>query len=465
MGSQQLFLVLRARWKFAARIFLGVVILVGIVTLILPEQFVATALVVVQGKADPLSSNMNYPAAQLLPSDIATQVDIIQSHRVAQRAVKLLKLDESPDYQQRWRSSGKGDLVGWIADQLQRKVTVAPSKESDVIGISAKWSDAKFAAALANAWAQAYIDTNIELKVDSAKQYAVWFNEQSRTLRADLEAKEKRLSDFQNAAGIVGTDDKLDVENARLQELSTQLVAVQTQRQQSQSRQRQARGDAESLPEVLQSPVIANLKASLATAEAKRRDMATNYGKNYPDYKDVEAEIAGLRERIAQESERIAASLGGTAQVDVRREDDLKAALEAQKQRILDLKHQHDQVADLQNDVTMAQKNLEAVSQRLAQSSLESQAQQTNIELLAPAAVPTDAASPKLILNLLFGMFVGAICGIGAALLRELTDRLVRDGDELVQLLGVPVLGRIPDVRTGAGRARIALTASAPGRT
>ncbi len=109
------------------------------------------------------------------------------------------------------------------------------------------------------------------------------------TLHTDLEAKEKRLSDSQNAAGIVATDDKLDVENARLQELSTQLVAVQTERQQSQSRQRQARGDSESLPEVLQSPVIANLKASLAVAEAKQRDMATNYGKNYPDYKDVEA--------------------------------------------------------------------------------------------------------------------------------------------------------------------------------
>jgi uncharacterized protein involved in exopolysaccharide biosynthesis len=200
-------------------------------------------------------------------------------------------------------------------------------------------------------------------------------------------------------------------------------------------------------------------------AEAKRRDMATNYGKNYPDYKDIEAEIAGLRERIAQESDRIATSIGGTAQVDVRREDDLKAALDAQKKRILDLKHQHDQVADLQTDVTMAQKNLEAVSERLAQSSLESQASQTNIELLAQATVPTEASSPKLTLNLLFGLFVGAVCGIGAALLREMTDRRVREGDELLQLLGVPVLGRIPNAKTGPGRALAAYAAPAPGRT
>ena len=465
MGSQQLFLVIRARWRFAARVFVGVLILVVLATLMLPKQYVATASVVVQGKTDPLLSNAAYPAAQLLPSDIATQVDIIESHRVAERAVKLLKLDESAEYKESWQRDGRGDLVGWIADQLQRKVTVVPSKESDVIGISAKWRDPKFAAALANAWAQAYIDTNIELKVDSARQYAAWFNEQSRTLHTDLEAKEKRLSDSQNAAGIVATDDKLDVENARLQELSTQLVAVQTERQQSQSRQRQARGDSESLPEVLQSPVIANLKASLAVAEAKQRDMATNYGKNYPDYKDVEAEIAGIRARIAQESDRIAASLGGNAQVDVRREEDLKAALDAQKKRILDLKQQHDKVADLQNDVTMAQKNLDAVSERLAQSSLESQAQQTNIELLAPATVPRDAASPKLMLNVLFGLFLGTVCGIGAALLREMTDRRVREGDELLQLLGIPVLGRIPYAKTAPGRGLVAYAAPGAGRT
>jgi uncharacterized protein involved in exopolysaccharide biosynthesis len=152
MGSQQLFLVLRARWRFAARVFVGVLILVVVVTLLLPKEYLATASVVVQGKADPLSNSIN-AQTQLLPSDIATQVDIIESHRVAQRAVKLLKLDESAEFKDAWQRHGKGDLVGWIADGLQKKVTVVPSKESDVIGISAKWRDAKFAADLANAWA------------------------------------------------------------------------------------------------------------------------------------------------------------------------------------------------------------------------------------------------------------------------------------------------------------------------
>ena len=452
MGSQQFYLILRARWKFALFVFACVVFLTAAVTLLMPRIYSATASVVVEVKADPVAS-MAYPQ-QLLASDIATQVDIIGSRRVAERVVKDLKLDQAPDFKRLWERDGsRGELTEWLSDYLLKQLVIAPSKESNVIQLSMKWPDPKTSAALANALARAYIETNIDLKVDSAKQYASLFDEQAARLRADLEAKQKKLSDYQNTTGIIATDEKLDSENARLAELTTQLVQVQTQRQQSQSRQRQASGDAESLPEVLQSPVIANLKAELARAEARRRDIGQTLGKNYPDYKDVEAEIAGLRDRIGQEAARIAASLGNTAQGDVRRENDIKAELEAQKQRILDLRHQRDQVMDLQNDVTTAQHNLDAVTTRLAQSSLESQARQTNIAMLAPALEPLQPSSPRFLLNMLLALVVGIVVGIGAALLSEMSDRRVRQSDEMVPLLGVPLIGRIPDTTAEARRA------------
>ena len=115
----------------------------------------------------------------------------------------------------------------------------SPTHSSNVIDVSVKWSDPTTAAALANAFAQVAIETNIELKVAPAKQYAGWFEEHSRALRADLEAKQKRLSDFQKANGIIATDEKLDVENARLTELSTELVTIQRLRQESESHQRE----------------------------------------------------------------------------------------------------------------------------------------------------------------------------------------------------------------------------------
>jgi len=448
MTLRQFFLVLLARWKLALGVFTGVVAATILVSLLMPKMYTASATVVVDTKADPLT--VAAYAVQNSTAYIATQVDIISSERVANRVVKLLKLDKSPDYIAAWKDStdGKGDIVDWIGLMLKKTVVVTPSRDSSVVEISMTWSDPKTAAVLANAFAQAYIDTNIELKVDPAKQYAVWFDERSRALRTDLEAKQKRLSDYQAETGIVAsTDGRLDIENARLAELSSQLLTIQALRQDSQSRQRQAGGDSESMAEVLQSPYIAGLKADLSKAEAKLQDIATNVGKNHPDYKNAAAEVANLRARVEAETAKITASFGTTTQVNLRRENEIRAALEAQKKRMLDLTHERDQVAVLQNDVATAQRNLDAVTQRLAQSSLESQTQQTNIYLLTTAVEPMRRSSPRYFLNLLVGIFLGGILGVSAAVFRELTDRRVREDQDLSQVLGVPLFAKIPGIK------------------
>ena len=443
MSFQQFLAVIRARWRIAFGIFGFIVVAAVAASLILPKQYTATASVVANAKPDPVAGIV-YP--ELLSSSyITTQVDIISSERVAKLVVKTLKLDRLPEVQREWRESteGRGDLASWLAEGLQKKLVVVPSRDSNVVNISDTWPDARTAAGLANAFAQAYIDTNVELQVDPARQYASWFDERSRALRTDLEVKQKRLSDYQRQTGIVATDERLDIENARLAELSTELVSIQAQRQDSQSRQRQVKGDNETLPEVLQSPLVSGLWANLSQAEAKLQDIATNLGKNHPDYKTTEAEIASLRDRIAQETAKIVASLSNTTQVNLRRENDISAALDAQKTRVLELKQQHDQAADLQNDVVMAQRNLDAVNQRLAQSSLESQTQQTSVVLLNPAVEPLKHSSPKLFVNTVLGLFLGTILGVGAALFLEIRNPLVRTDAELVQLLSVPVIGKI----------------------
>jgi len=449
MTFRQLLLAIRARWRMTLGIFCAVVFLAVLVGLLSPQLYTASATVVVDAKADPVVGMG--AVTPMSTGYIATQVDIISSQRVAQRTAKLLKLDQSPETVRQWRAAGgQGDVTAWIGSKLQKTLSVTPSRDSSVIEISVSWTDPENAAIIANAFAEAYIDTNIELKVEPAKQYAGWFDDRSRALRADLEAKQKRLADFQSQTGIVATDGRLDIENARLAELSSQLVSIQALRQESESRSRQINGDPQSMAEVLQSPVIGSLKGDLSRAEAKLHDIATNLGKNHPDYQNTAAEIAGLKARIGDESARIAASLGNNTQVMMRRENDIRAALEAQKKRMLDLTHQHDEVSVLQNDVATAQRNLDAVTQRLAQSSLESQMEQTNIVLLTKALPPLFRSSPRLSLNLLMGILIGGILSVGTAVFLEMRDRLVREGTELLELLGVPLLGRMPYIKPEA---------------
>jgi chain length determinant protein EpsF len=467
MSLNQFLVILRARWMIAVTIFLGVVFLVAFASLIWPKQYTATASIVIDSKSDPVAAGGGMGMGGQPPATyVNTQADIIASQRVAQRVVRTLKLDQQPEARKLWAKNANDDISVTIANLLLgQKLIVAPAHDSpthasNVIDISVQWSDPVTAAALANGFAQAAIETNIELKVEPAKQYASWFEERSHALRADLQAKQRLLSDFQSKNGIIATDEKLDVENARLAELSTELVTIQGLRQDSQSRQHQVGADINSLPEVLQSPVIQALKAALSQAEAKRPDMASRLGKNHPDYQALEGEITNLRSRIAVESANIAASLGSTTQVNLRRENEVRQALEAQKKRVLELKYQHDQAAMFQSDVTSAQRDLDEVSQRLAQSNLESLTQQTNVVQLSTAFVPTSPSSPKLVINLILAIFLGGVLGIGAAVAAEMRNRRVREDQDMVEILGVPLLGRIDFIEASANDSRIAQAAT-----
>ncbi|TVO68099.1 chain length determinant protein EpsF [Denitromonas ohlonensis] len=453
MSFQQFLLILRARLWLVLATLAVVVGTTLAVSLILPKQYTAEVALVVDAKsADPLLGGLL--PAQMIPGYMATQVDIISSDRVAQRVVGLLKMDQSPVVQEQWRedTDGEGSIKVWLAELLKKKLDVKPSRESNVITIGYQGTDPGFAAGVANTFAQAYIDVSLELKVEPARQYAKWFDGQTNSLRADLEVAQKKLSEYQQERGIIATDERLDVETARLAELSTQLSMAQAQRVDSRSRQTQG-GSAESLPEVMQNGLIQSLKSDLSRQEATRMQMAGRLGANHPELARIDAEISSLRDRIATETRRVVSSLGTTNRVNVQRVTEVEAALEAQKQKILDLKAQRDQIAVFQRDVENAQRAYDLVTQRLAQTSLESQTQQTNVVVLSPAVAPLKPSSPKVLLNTALAVFLGMLLGVGAALLLELMDQRVRGEEDLTLLDGVPMLGTIPaSGKTGAFR-------------
>jgi len=443
MTFQQFLLILRARFWVIAGILVFVFLAVLAVSLLIPKKFTATTSLVVDAKSDPIMGG-GLPS-QMMPGYLATQVDIISSSRVAQRVVALTRMDQVPLIQDQWREAtgGEGDIRVWLADALKKQLEVKPSRDSSVIQVSYVGTDPQFAAAIANAFAQAYMETNLELKVEPARQYAQWFNERTKGLRDDLETAQRKLSEYEQVNGIIAGDGRFDVENARLAELNSQLVMVQGQRADSRSRQSQA-GAAESLPEVMANPLISGLKADVARLEAQKGQLLGRLGANHPEVAKVDAEIASLRQRVAAETQRVASSLGTTSRISVAREAEISAAVEEQKARVLELKAHRDQISVLQRDVENAQRAYDLVTQRLAQTSLESQTQQTNIAVLTPAVAPLEHSSPRLLLNLALAIFLGSLVGVGVALILELIDQRVRGEEDLAQLSGIPVLGVVP---------------------
>ena len=455
MNLHQFLTLLRARFKIVVLMLLGTVAVIVAASLVLPKRYTATAAVVVDVKSpDPITGTMLH--AMVMPGYMATQRDIITSDRVAQKVVKLLKLDEVPSKKEQWLQStqGRGSLVAWLADGLQKKLDVRPSRESNVIDISYRAGDPAFAAAVANGFAQAYIDASIELRTEPARQYARWFGEQDKGLRENVQKAQARLSEYQQNYGIVASDERLDSETAKLNDLSAQLTVAQGQATDARSKQRSGSA-GNTLPEVVQNPLIHTLKADVARQEAKLQEVAGNLGKNHPQYQRMESELASLKQRLEAETRLIRSGFGTASAVSKDKEAELMADIAAQKKKLLGMKQVRDELATLQRDLDNAQKAYEGVSQRLTQSRLESQFTQSNVSVLTLASEPVEPSFPNLLLNTVAAIFLGTLCGVGAAFMLEILDRRVRSAQDVSEMLQLPMLGVIPR-RKRPGRFSIA---------
>ncbi len=455
MTFQQFLLILHARAKVAILVFLATVLTTLVVSLVLPKQYTASTAVVIDVKSPDPIAGMVLPG-MISPGYMATQVDIINSDRVAQQVVKSLKMDQSPVIQEQWRddTDGRGSLVVWLADLLQKKLEVKPSRESNVINIEYTGTDPGFAAAIANAFAQAYVDVTLDLKVQPARQNAAWFETQTKALREKLEAAQSALSDYQQKTRIVATDERLDYENAKLNELSSQLTLVQAQTSDSRSKTKSA-GGSDTLAEVMQNPLINGLKADIARLEAKLQESNVNLGKNHPQTIRTESELASLKQKLASETRTISTSLSTSYTVGKEKEKELAEAIETHKARLLELTKQRDDIAVLKRDVDSAQRAFDGVAARAAQTRLESLSVQTNAVVLNPAEAPVDPSKPKVLLNVLVSIFLGTLLGIGAALMLELGNRRVRSTQDLVDTLGLPVLATIASAAGETPRRRL----------
>ena len=442
MTLQQFLLILRARWLVALLTLLVTVLATVVISLIIPKEYTASAAVVVDVKSpDPVSGMVLQ--GMMAPGYMATQIDIINSERVAQRVVKLLRMEESAAIRTQWQeeTQGQGQLIAWLAALLQKKLEVRPSRESNVINISYSGGNPEFVAAVANGFAQAYLDVNLDLKLAPARQYAAFFEEQTKQMRDKLEAAQKALSDYQQANGITTVDDRLDFETAKLNETSSQLTQIQALTTDSQSKRQNAKADT--VAEVMQSPLVNGLKADIARLDARLQESNINLGKNHPQTQRTEAELATLKAQLETETRKITTSIDTTYQVGKQREGQLQAALAAQKTRVLTLNKQRDELNVLRRDVETAQRSFELISQRSSQSNVESQNSQTNLALLNAAAAPTEPSRPRVLLNVLVSIFLGTLLGVGLALMLELANRRVRSADDLSEALDLPVLGTI----------------------
>jgi polysaccharide biosynthesis transport protein len=451
MNIGQLLQILWARRGLVFMITLLALAVVVMIHVARPKEYAATTSLVIDSRSiDPITG-ANTPAMPTA-AILATQTEVITSLANALKVVRQLGLPE--------RRPDEGlNAEGW-AYELLGNLTVKIPANGNVLRLTYEDADPQFAAAAANAFANSYLQTSLDLRLAPAKQQSSWFDEQLRGLRTSVEQQRANLSDYQRKNNIVASTDRLDVENGRLEALSKQLTDAQRAAQEATARLRQTEAAMHGnrlneAPDIMTNGLLQTLKAEQVRAEAKLAELNERYDRNHPLHMSAAAEVRAINQKIGNELQSLRGSLEQTAQIANQQVADLQRSFDAQKTRILELSRQSDEISVRDREVQTAQTAYDAALQRASQVRLESQMNQTSAAVLDHAVAPISPAGLGFLASAVMAIVFGAMLGIAAAVLLEMLDRRVRDSNDLTRLAGIEVLAEVPHLRASFRRPKV----------
>lgn len=335
-------------------------------------------------------------------------------------------------------------LVGYLTSQLN----VNPRDNTRIIDIVYQSRNPEFAIEMANAFADAYVKTNLELNTATARRNAEWMNEQLAELRAKLDAAQRRLTDYEMKTGILANDGRAGIEITHLSELTEQLAIAEAEAEFEDNKLQQLmslqqRGaDLNSVSEVMTNSFLQSLKSDLRSKEGQLAELSTEIGRNHPDYISVEAEIASLKDKMQSEIDIITNGIRNQAALAKAKVVALRKAQTIQKNKLLQGKETSSDLPALIREIENAQASYELALNRYEQYNLQSRVTQTNAAVLNYAQKANRSRIPAMARNLTLSAILGFVLGCGLVLLLEIRRPLVRGENDLTAL-EIDYLGKI----------------------
>lgn len=486
--------LMKRRWIILC-IFFVVVLTVAVNTYTAVPIYRATARIQIERQqTNPFSNRPIMPYYGMAMEYYQTQSKIITSRAVADKVVRRLNLQNSPEFfppprddvisnAKRWvrktLSGFKIRLKTWIksilkieksrrpridstgggksqysplAGALLGRVSVNPVRDTQLLDISVMGVNPALAARMANEMVQAYIDHTLENRLEAAKNAVQWLGERISEERKKVEDAENTLLRYKEEQGII-TSFSSDSENITAQKLATlnnQVVQAESARVEAETRYRQALELGKSsdmldaIPEVLTNELIREIKKMEVGLYNRMSELSKKYGRKHPQMVAIDSELAELKKRKIREVKRVVNSLRNEFKLALAREESLKKALAKQKKESLELNKKAVHYGVLQRQAVSSRHMYDLLIKRFKETSLTEEIKTANIRIIDSAEVPRGPIKPNKRRNILLAIVVGLTLGIGLAFLLEYLDNTIKFPEEIKNYLKIPYLGPVP---------------------
>jgi uncharacterized protein involved in exopolysaccharide biosynthesis/Mrp family chromosome partitioning ATPase len=413
----------------------------------LTTKYTATAQLYVDPRELQLVDRELTPRAQDtsgLSMVVESQARLITSNNVLLQVIQNTGLDKDPEF----GGESKGlmaSLLGLFGivihspdeaklgetaalEALNRHVIVKKTDRSFIVDIDVWSHDPAKAAMLANALANAYLAESRNSQFTAARRATTDLSGRLEELKDRLRTAENALAVYKAQNNFVGTQDtlisdqQLSASNQRLAAARAATLDAQAKYDQIESSRRAATTDAGAIPEALQSPTIANLRAQYAEVRKRYAELSSQLGPLHPSLHQMEGQVEDLRRTINEELDRFLQS----AKNDLTRARDYEAslnkALDAQKRQSVQMSQASVRLRELERDVEASRDVYQSFLKRSRETQEQESLNTSSARVIGEATVPQRRTfPPAMSLLATVGFVFGALA---AAAWVVMTDRL-----------------------------------------
>jgi polysaccharide biosynthesis transport protein len=401
------------------------------------------------------------------PTELETEVMILQSDLLALQVVKELGLDRRPEFG--GRTPALQSSLDLAPDPLQAdpgrtsallsgfrgslKVSLSPN--THIIKVNFRSPDKDLTATVVNALMNTYSENNFKSRFDSTMQASDWLSKQLVDLQMKVETSQEKLVRYQKEHEILGIDDKQNITTEKLDELNKALTAAESERMSKESVYRLVEaGDADAIASAAgtdmassvsqPASLLEGLRTKQADLKIQAAELSTQFGPAYPKVAQLDSQLKEIDAQILSERKKVAAKIRGEYMTALQRENMLHDALERQKQEANKLNESAIQYSILKRDLDSYRQLYEGLMEKMKEAGVSAGLKSNNFRIVDVARVPTAPVEPNVPRNLAFGLVLGLTSGVGLAFLLEGLDNTVRTTEQAQMISGLPPLGMIP---------------------
>jgi exopolysaccharide transport family protein len=423
------------------------------------------------------------------PTELETEVKILQSDLLALQVVKELGLDRRPEFG--GRTTPLPSSLDLAPDPLQAdsgrtssllsafrgslKVTLAPN--THIVEVHYRSADKDLAATVVNTLMSTYTENNFKSRFDSTMQASDWLSKQLVDLQMKVETSQEKLVRYQKEHEILGIDEKQNITTQKLDELNKALTTAESERMDKESVYRLVEaGDGDTIASAASaldaagagnqagSGLLENLRTKEADLKIQAAELNTQFGPSYPKLAQLNNQLKEVDAQLLAETRKVGGKIRGQYMAALQRESMLHDALEKQKQEANKLNESAIEYSLLKRDLDTNRQLYEGLLEKLKEAGVSAGLRSNNFRIVDVARVPTTPVEPNIPRNLTFAFMLGLTSGVGLAFLLEGLDNTVRTTEQAQMISGLPPLGMIPlgsrSAREGPSAKRLVIATS-----